>query len=266
MLVLAAPVILILVVIVRCTSTGPGIVSSIEDGKDGKEFWMYKIRTMYENAESVTGPTWCTKGDSRVTPIGKILRLLHLDELPQLINVVRGEMDLIGPRPERPVFVAWLSREIPNYTDRLRVLPGVTGLAQINLPPDETVECVRKKLALDCHYMRNATFGMDLRILICTSLRMFGIRQGRAARWLGVRYTVDSLESSGKHNIPTSHAAASRVSAPHRHSHEPAHAYAGNGKSATLAVSAESRTAEDSASAAKDGIAISAVAAPRWPR
>jgi lipopolysaccharide/colanic/teichoic acid biosynthesis glycosyltransferase len=192
LLVIASPLIAFLVALVRCTSGGPGLYRQTRIGKHGREFEMYKIRTMYVNAESVSGPVWSTTGDSRITPIGKVLRLLHLDELPQLINIVRGEMDLIGPRPERPSFVNWLAQEIPNYCDRLRVLPGVTGLAQINLPPDKTIDCVRKKLAIDRHYLNVANLGLDLRILACTFLRMIGVRHGRAARWLGVMYEVGS--------------------------------------------------------------------------
>ena len=196
MLVIASPLILLLIVLVRSTSSGPGLFRQIRSGQNGTQFTMYKIRTMYQNAEAVTGPTWCTKGDSRVTPIGKILRLLHLDELPQLINVVRGEMDLIGPRPERPVFVTWLSRELPHYTDRLRILPGVTGLAQINLPPDESIESVSKKLVLDRQYIMEASFSLDFRILMCTFLRMVGIRHGLAARWLGLARHVGAMSES----------------------------------------------------------------------
>ena len=190
LLVVAAPLILLLVAIVRLTSPGPGLYRQTRTGKHGKEFRMYKIRTMYQDAESVSGPTWCKPGDSRITPVGKVLRLLHLDELPQLINIVRGEMDLIGPRPERPAFVELLAREIPNYRDRLQVLPGVTGLAQINLPPDETLDCVRKKLVLDRDYIRDASPSLDIRILICTSLRMLGIRHGRAVRWFRLEHPV----------------------------------------------------------------------------
>lgn len=191
MLFMAAPLIGLLVAIVRLTSRGPGLYCQTRAGKDGRTFKMYKIRTMYHDAESVSGPVWCKPGDSRITPVGKILRLLHLDELPQLINVARGEMDLIGPRPERPVFVARLTQEIPSYPNRLQVLPGVTGLAQINLPPDETVDCVRKKVMLDCAYIRDANLFLDVRILLCTLLRMFGIRHGHAARFLGLQRTVE---------------------------------------------------------------------------
>jgi hypothetical protein len=163
---------------------------------------MYKLRTMYANAESVSGPVWCVPGDSRITPLGKILRFLHLDELPQLVNIVRGEMDFVGPRPERPSFVEWLAEEIPNYRDRLQVRPGVTGLAQINLPADKTIDCVRRKLAIDRHYVKVANLGLDLRILFCTFLRMIGIRHGRAARWLRVTCDVEFLMNTATTTAP----------------------------------------------------------------
>jgi lipopolysaccharide/colanic/teichoic acid biosynthesis glycosyltransferase len=199
LLVLASPIIALLILIIRLTSPGPGFYRQTRTGRHGKEFHMYKIRTMYQDAESLSGPTWCKPGDSRITPVGKVLRLLHLDELPQLINIVRGEMDLIGPRPERPAFVELLAREIPNYRDRLGVLPGVTGLAQINLPPDETFDCVRKKLILDRDYIRSASASLDLRILICTSLRMLGIRHGRAVRLFCLERDVQlNSDSNGK--------------------------------------------------------------------
>jgi lipopolysaccharide/colanic/teichoic acid biosynthesis glycosyltransferase len=198
MLLMASPLILLLVIIVRLTSEGPGLYRQTRCGRSGVAFTMYKIRTMYSDAESVTGPVWCAPNDSRITPLGRVLRLLHLDELPQLINVARGEMDLIGPRPERPVFVAQLENEIPDYAERLRVLPGVTGLAQINLPPDETIDCVRKKLVLDCTYIGEANFFLDMRILTCTFLRMIGVRHGRAVRLMRVgRHVEASSERNG---------------------------------------------------------------------
>jgi lipopolysaccharide/colanic/teichoic acid biosynthesis glycosyltransferase len=190
LLVFASPIILLLVLIVRMTSPGAGLYRQARTGRYGKEFQMYKIRTMYENAESISGPVWCIPNDSRITPIGRFLRLLHLDELPQLINVARGEMDLVGPRPERPVFVARLERRVPNYRSRLQILPGVTGLAQVNLPPDETIDCVHRKLFLDRAYIREAGLSMDARILLCTLLRMIGIRHGRSVRWLRLEREV----------------------------------------------------------------------------
>lgn len=214
LLVLASPIIGLLMLIVKATSPGPGIYRQTRTGKDGKEFQMYKIRTMFQDAESTSGPTWCKPGDSRITPVGRILRLLHLDELPQLINIVRGEMDMIGPRPERPAFVEMLSREIPGYSDRLQVLPGVTGLAQVNLPPDETINCVRKKLVLDRDYIQSASMGLDIRILVCTSLRMLGIRHGRAVRMFRLERDVAmSMEVAPK---PASKAIVRDDAGPHK--------------------------------------------------
>ena len=105
---------------------------------EGKVFTIYKIRTMYQDSERHSGPTWCVPGDPRVTPVGRFLRWSHVDELPQLINVLMGEMSLVGPRPERPEFLAQLERALPDYRQRLTVRPGVTGLAQVQQPPDTT--------------------------------------------------------------------------------------------------------------------------------
>src|SRR5262249_33837708 len=133
----AVPLIAILMVVVRITSRGPAIFSQVRVGKNGRTFTMFKLRSMRVDAEATSGPTWSSNGsDPRVTTIGYWLRRLHLDELPQLFNVIRGEMSLIGPRPERPEFVHILADEIPDYLNRLLVHPGITGLAQINLPPD----------------------------------------------------------------------------------------------------------------------------------
>ncbi len=190
LLIPASPLIVLLVLVMRCTSPGPGLFRQKRVGRWGQGFMMYKIRTMYEDAEKGTGPVWCKQADARVTCVGRVLRFLHLDELPQLINIARGEMDLIGPRPERPEIVEKLINDIPDYTERLAVLPGVTGLAQINLPPDETVDCVRRKLVLDLEYIETASWGLDLRILICTVLRMCGIRHGHAVGLLKLARTV----------------------------------------------------------------------------
>jgi lipopolysaccharide/colanic/teichoic acid biosynthesis glycosyltransferase len=195
LLVIALPVMLALMVLVRLTSHGGALYRQVRVGKNGAEFWIYKIRTMYADAEAVGGAQWARPKDSRITPIGRALRFLHLDELPQLLNVVRGEMSLIGPRPERPEFVAQLVTQVPEYEERLKVLPGITGLAQINLPADETIDSVHKKVAIDCEYIEKGTAYLDLRILICTALRMLGIRHGRAPRWLGVEYRFDAPAS-----------------------------------------------------------------------
>lgn len=171
----ALPIIAFLIVLVRLTSSGPGLFRQCRVGRNGRRFDLYKIRTMVQDAEAATGAVWTERQDPRITRVGRVLRRLHLDELPQLLNVLRGDMSLVGPRPERPEFVAVLSEAIPGYLQRLAVEPGITGLAQINLPPDTGLESVRRKLALDLEYVRKAGFLLDLRMLGCTALRVFGI-------------------------------------------------------------------------------------------
>jgi lipopolysaccharide/colanic/teichoic acid biosynthesis glycosyltransferase len=172
---LTAPIILLAMVLVRLTSKGPSIYTQVRLGRGNCSYTIYKIRTMYENCEAESGPKWATKGDSRVTPIGRILRSTHIDELPQLWNVLRGEMSLVGPRPERPAIASNLELVIPCYGDRLQVRPGLTGLAQIQLPPDTSLADVRRKLACDLYYIRYADFWLDLRILLSTGTYVMGI-------------------------------------------------------------------------------------------
>src|SRR5262249_59838134 len=124
---------------------GPAADLRARLGPGGVEFRILKRRTMIDNCESLTGPRWALPGDPRVTPIGAILRATHLDELPQLWNVLRGDMSLIGPRPERPEIVTRLLRDLTNYGDRLEVRPGITGLAQVQLPPDVNVSTAADK-------------------------------------------------------------------------------------------------------------------------
>ena len=188
------PMIGALVLLVRLTSRGPGLFRQSRVGKGGRVFTMYKIRTMKDNAETGTGPVWTRAGDPRVTRLGKILRKLHLDELPQLFNVLRGEMSLIGPRPERPEFVKLLAKEIPGYVNRLAVPPGVTGLAQINLPPDTDLDSVRRKLALDLDYIRNASLLLDFRMFLCTLVRLLGLPCDGVMMILRLRRQVDVHE------------------------------------------------------------------------
>lgn len=168
----------LLVALVRLTSRGPGIYRQVRVGKDGKQFTMYKIRTMRIDAETGSGPIWTQPNDRRVNRLGRLLRKLHLDELPQIFNVLRGEMSFVGPRPERPEFVRILSEVITHYHDRLAVRPGITGLAQINLPPDTDLMSVRRKLALDLKYIDESSFWLDARLLLCTLLRVFKVHEG----------------------------------------------------------------------------------------
>jgi lipopolysaccharide/colanic/teichoic acid biosynthesis glycosyltransferase len=208
LLVAFLPVMLACMLLVRLSSRGPAIYRQTRVGKDDQLFKLYKIRTMYANCENVSGPVLCQPGDSRVTPVGRILRFLHLDELPQLINVARGEMCLVGPRPERPEIIMRhkLKENVPSFADRTKVLPGVTGLAQINLPADISIDCVKPKVQLDLEYIETATAGLDLRILACTAFRMIGVRHGRAARLFGVVRPnpprLDNNSFSRGHDIP----------------------------------------------------------------
>jgi lipopolysaccharide/colanic/teichoic acid biosynthesis glycosyltransferase len=175
LLVLAAPVMFLAALLVKLTSRGPAFYTQTRVGRKGRLFTIYKLRTMIHNCESLTGARWSIPGDPRVTWVGRLLRLSHLDELPQLLNVLRGDMSLIGPRPERPEFVPELDKALPAYRTRLAVRPGVTGLAQVNLPADVNLGSVRRKLACDLYYIRHLSFWLDMRILLCTALYSVGI-------------------------------------------------------------------------------------------
>jgi polysaccharide deacetylase family protein (PEP-CTERM system associated) len=190
LLVSAAPIILVLWSIVRLTSKGGGFFRQTRVGYRGKCFEIIKLRTMIADAEADGKARWCVKGDPRITWLGRILRKTHMDELPQLINVARGEMTLVGPRPERPCFVEQLKQKIDGYERRLSVLPGITGLAQINLPPDETIDDVRRKQHLDLLYIHETNFWLDLRMLAGTAIRLLGIPGELVIRMLGLRRTI----------------------------------------------------------------------------
>jgi lipopolysaccharide/colanic/teichoic acid biosynthesis glycosyltransferase len=174
-LVPSLPIIALLIVFVRAVSKGPGIYSQQRVGLGGKTFTLYKIRTMHDNAEAETGPIWCFESDQRLIPFGHILRATHLDELPQLFNVIAGQMSLVGPRPERPEFFEQLTKEIPNYMDRLVVRPGITGLAQVTHGPDRNTQSVREKLRLDKIYIESMGVSLDVRIIFCTALQFFRV-------------------------------------------------------------------------------------------
>jgi lipopolysaccharide/colanic/teichoic acid biosynthesis glycosyltransferase len=182
----ALPVVLLAAAAVKLTSRGSAFYTQIRVGRDGRPFVIYKLRTMLQNCESLTGPRWSVPGDPRVTPVGGFLRASHLDELPQLLNVLRGEMSLVGPRPERPEFLPELEAELPAYPLRLALRPGVTGLAQVQLPPDTSLGSVRQKLAHDLYYVRHLSPWLDLRLLLCTVLYVLGVPFGVAGRLLAV--------------------------------------------------------------------------------
>jgi lipopolysaccharide/colanic/teichoic acid biosynthesis glycosyltransferase len=175
LLVLTAPLVLLAGLLIKLTSRGPAYYTQTRVGLRGRPFTIYKLRTMIHNCESLTGPRWAMPDDPRITRLGYFLRVSHLDELPQLLNVLRGDMSLVGPRPERPEFVTELERALPAYRGRLEVRPGVTGLAQVQLPADSDLESVRRKLAHDLFYVRTGGLWLDVRLLLCTACRMVGI-------------------------------------------------------------------------------------------
>lgn len=176
---------LLVAILTKISSPGPVIYTQTRVGRRGKVFVLYKIRSMRQDAETATGPVWTATNDTRITKVGWFLRKSHLDELPQLFNVIKGDMVLIGPRPERPEFTHYLGQAVPGYINRLAAKPGITGVAQILLPPDSDLEGVRLKLAADLKYIRSAGVWMDVRIMTCTFLRMFGISGEKVARFFG---------------------------------------------------------------------------------
>jgi len=184
MLMVAAPVILIAAFLVKCTSRGPAFYTQTRLGRDGLSYTIYKLRSMRHDCEKHTGPCWSSSGDARVTPVGRFLRRSHIDELPQLWNVLRGDMSLVGPRPERPEFLPRLEEAVPLYSWRLLVKPGVTGLAQVQLPPDTDLESVRRKIAYDLYYVRHCNPWLDFRLVLATALHMMCISHELVARML----------------------------------------------------------------------------------
>lgn len=175
LLLFTMPLILVAMALVKLTSPGPVLYMQTRVGRRGKPFTILKIRTMRHHAESLTGARWSTAGDNRITPVGRWLRKTHLDELPQLWNVLKGDMSLIGPRPERPEFVPQLEQAINHYRARLLVRPGLTGIAQIQLPPDSDLGSVRTKLAYDLHYIRGLGPWLEVRIYFATLLHLAGV-------------------------------------------------------------------------------------------
>ncbi len=183
---IALPVALFTMLVIRLTSRGPVLYTQIRVGVDrrwtrtralnerrredlgGIPFTIYKFRSMRVDAEVNGQAVWAKKNDDRVTTVGKIIRKTRIDELPQLYNVIRGDMNIVGPRPERPSIFVRLREQIAEYPVRQRVKPGITGLAQVSNPYDETIDDVRRKVAFDIRYMTDQSLGEDIRIMLRT--------------------------------------------------------------------------------------------------
>ena len=159
---------LLTALLIKLTSKGPALFRQERLGRDSRPFMLLKFRTMREDAESQSGPVWATDNDPRITWIGQWLRKFRIDELPQLFNVLRGDMSLVGPRPERAVFIQKLAEEIPFYAERLLVPPGVTGWAQVKAPYAASIEDSRRKLQFDLYYIKHMSFFLDLLIFMRT--------------------------------------------------------------------------------------------------
>ena len=164
-----APIIIIIELI---TDPGPLFYKQERLGKGGRPFALIKFRTMYQGAEDGTGPVWAKNKDTRITGIGRFLRRTKLDELPQVVNILKGEMSIVGPRPERPAFAKPFLATVPFYKNRLLVSPGLTGWAQINQDADETVRDVKSKLQYDLHYIENMSVLFDIEIILKTAIKL----------------------------------------------------------------------------------------------
>lgn len=162
------PLMIITAVAVRLSSPGPILYRQRRVGMDGAIFTVFKFRSMTVNAEADTGAVWASRNDPRVTAVGRIIRKIRFDELPQLFNVMRGEMSIVGPRPERPEFVQTLAEQIPYYRQRHAVRPGITGWAQINYKYGDTLEDTIAKLEYDLYYIKNMSFSIDTYIMFHT--------------------------------------------------------------------------------------------------
>lgn len=166
-LILFSPVLLLVSILIKLDSKGPVFYRQVRVGRKGKEFTMIKFRSMNPEAEEY-GPEWSGENDPRITRIGRILRKTYIDEIPQMINVLKNEMSLIGPRPERPYFVEQLKKEMPYYYKRLSVKPGITGWAQIKHKYDTSLEDVKTKIQYDFYYIENMSLKLDFKIMINT--------------------------------------------------------------------------------------------------
>lgn len=167
-LILGAPVWLLVAAIIKLTSPGPVVYNQVRVGRNGRNYTMYKFRSMYQDAEKRSGPAWASENDPRITPVGRFIRRTRLDEIPQFFNVLKGEMSLVGPRPERPFFVEQLKLEIPWYVRRIKMKPGITGWAQVKHKYDASIEDVKQKVMYDLYYFENMSIKLDIKIILRT--------------------------------------------------------------------------------------------------
>jgi exopolysaccharide biosynthesis polyprenyl glycosylphosphotransferase len=168
LLIVVLPLLPFVILAIKLDSKGPVLYRQKRVGRAGHNFYCYKFRTMRQDAEADTGPTWADDDDPRITRVGKFLRMARIDEIPQLWCVFKGDMAFVGPRPERPEFVEWLSKEIPYYGVRHAVRPGITGWAQVRYKYGNTVEDAKEKLQYDLFYIKNASLGLDILIMFQT--------------------------------------------------------------------------------------------------
>jgi len=172
-LVLGAPILLLLAALVRLESKGPALFRQERVGQFGRPFTLLKLRSMRADAEVASGPMWARENDDRVTPLGRILRKFHLDEIPQAWNVLMGDLSFVGPRPERPCFVSMLRDKIPYYDLRHYVKPGITGWAQVKAPYASSIEDSFEKFQFDLWYAKHASLGLDVEVLARTAFGLF---------------------------------------------------------------------------------------------
>jgi lipopolysaccharide/colanic/teichoic acid biosynthesis glycosyltransferase len=192
----------LLALLVKLTSEGPVFYQQSRQGRFGGPFQIHKFRTMSHRCEAATGPVWSVGDDPRVTRLGRWLRDTHLDELPQLWNVLRGNMSLIGPRPERPDIAAKIERAIPEFRERLLVRPGMTGLAQMRVPPDSDLHTVRRKLAHDRYYILHMGPGLDALIVVSTALHVTGMAATMASRRLVKSFPLPQAAKAPSEGAP----------------------------------------------------------------
>jgi exopolysaccharide biosynthesis polyprenyl glycosylphosphotransferase len=178
-LVLSLPLCLLTALAIKLTSPGPVFFRQERTGQDGAPFRLIKFRTMRIDAEKESGPVWAQKNDTRVTPVGRFLRKSRIDEIPQFLNILAGQMSFVGPRPERPHFVAQLQQQVPFYPLRHTVKPGLTGWAQVRHPYGASIEDAQEKLRYDLYYIKNMSVMFDLNIILRTVGVILGAKGAR---------------------------------------------------------------------------------------